>query len=98
MAVESGYRESTESWSALLRDLRKRGLRPPSLLIGGMGTSGFGGGQVYPESEEQRCWNHRIINILDKLPKKHHADAKRLLRQIAYAETREQAEKQKQTF
>jgi transposase-like protein len=31
-------------------------------------------GQVYPESEEQRCWNHRIINILDKLPKKHHAD------------------------
>jgi transposase-like protein len=46
-------------------------------------------GQVYPESEEQRCWNHRIINILDKLPKKHHADAKKRLRQIAYAETRE---------
>jgi putative transposase len=99
LGVESGYRESTESWSALLRDLRERGLRPPCLVIGD-GHLGLWGalGQVYPESEEQRCWNHRIINILDKLPKKHHADAKRRLRQIAYAETREQAEKQKRSF
>lgn len=64
----------------------------------GWAPRALGGGQVYPESEEQRCWNHRIINLLDKLPKKHHADAKRRLRQIAYAETREQAEKQKRTF
>jgi putative transposase len=99
LGVESGYRESTESWSALLRDLRKHGLQPPCLVIGD-GHLGLWGalGQVYPESEEQRCWNHRIINILDKLPKKHHADAKRRLRQIAYAETREQAERQKRAF
>jgi hypothetical protein len=42
--------------------------------------------------------DHRIINFLDKLPKKHHADAKKRLRQIVYAETREHAEKQKRTF
>jgi len=34
LAVESGYRESTESWAAILRDLKRRGLQAPKLVIG----------------------------------------------------------------
>ena len=34
LAVTSGYRESTASWSALLRDLKARGMNEPRLLVG----------------------------------------------------------------
>lgn len=99
LAITPGYRESTESWSAVLRDLKRRGLVAPRLAIGD-GNLGFWGalGQVYPEAEEQRCWNHRIVNILDKLPKKHQAKAKALLRQIPYAPTLQEAERAKEAF
>jgi transposase-like protein len=53
---------------------------------------------VYPEAEEQRCWNHRILNILDKLPKRLHKQALLYLRQIPYAETLEKALAGKRTF
>lgn len=71
LAITPGYRESTESWSAVLRDLKKRGLRAPRLVVGD-GHLGIWGGlaEVYPEAEEQRCWNHRMVNVLDKLPRK----------------------------
>ncbi len=61
LAVESGYRESTESWAALLRDLKRRGLRAPKLVIGD-GHLGIWGAltAIYPEAAEQRCWNHRV--------------------------------------
>jgi transposase-like protein len=66
LAVESGYRESTESWAAILRDLKRRGLAAPKLVIGD-GHLGIWGAlaAVFPEAQEQRCWNHRIINVLD---------------------------------
>ena len=69
LAVESGYRESTESWAAILRDLKRRGLRAPKLVIGD-GHLGIWGAlaAVFPEAKEQRCWNHRLLNVLDKLP------------------------------
>src|SRR2546422_6287758 len=62
LAVESGYRESTESWAALLRDLKARGLRAPRLVIAD-GHLGIWGAvtSVFPEVDEQRCWNHRIV-------------------------------------
>jgi transposase-like protein len=99
LAVESGYRESTESWAALLRDLKARGLRPPRLVIAD-GHLGIWGAlaAVFPTLAEQRCWNHRILNVLDKLPKKLQAAARALLRAIPYAETREAAERAKQAF
>jgi len=99
VAVESGHRESTESWAALLRDLRRRGLRAPRLVIGD-GHLGIWGAlaAVYPTAAEQRCWNHRILNVLDKLPQRLQAEAKSLLTQIPYAETREAAERQKRAF
>jgi transposase-like protein len=99
LAVEAGHRESTESWAAMLRDLKSRGLEAPKLVVGD-GALGIWGGlaNVYPESKEQRCWNHRIINILDKLSKKQQRQAKLILTRIPYAETRQQAEKLKKEF
>src|SRR5262249_31256930 len=57
LAVESGSRESTESWSAILRDLKKRGLSCPTLVIGD-GHLGIWGAlaNIYPAAQEQRCW------------------------------------------
>jgi putative transposase len=99
LAVESGYRESTESWAALLRDLQARGLRPPRLVIAD-GHLGIWSAlaAVFPTLAEQRCWNHRILNVLDKLPKKLQAEARALLTAIPYAETREGAERAKRAF
>src|SRR3989441_1585342 len=99
LAVESGYRESTESWAALLRDLKRRGLRAPKLVIGD-GHLGIWGAltAIFPEAAEQRCWNHRIMNVLDKLPRTRQAEARSLLTKIPYAATREEAERQKGAF
>ena len=99
LAVESGYRESTESWAALLRDLKRRGLRAPKVVIGD-GHLGIWGAliAIFPEAAEQRCWNHRIMNVLDKLPRTRQAEARSLLTKIPYAATREEAERQKQAF
>jgi len=99
LAVESGYRESTESWAAILRDLKRRGLQAPKLVIGD-GHLGIWGAlaAVCPEVKEQRCWNHRLLNVLDKLPLKRQAEARSLLTKIPYAATREEAERQKRVF
>ena len=58
-----GYRESIESWSDVLRDMRRRGLECPRLVIGD-GHLGIWGAlrNVYPQAAEQRCWNHKILN------------------------------------
>src|SRR5262245_63642301 len=99
LAVESGYRESTESWAALLRDLKARGLRPPRLVVGN-GHLGIWSAlaAVFPQARPQRCWNHRLLNLLDRLPKRLQVEGRRLLTAIPYAETRENAERQKQAF
>jgi transposase-like protein len=94
-----GYRESTESWSDVLRDLKGRGLECPRLVIGD-GHLGIWGAlrNVYPEAAEQRCWNHKILNVLDKLPKREHAQAKLTLCRIPYSETRREAERLRAIF
>lgn len=99
VAVTPGYRESTESWGAVLRDLRDRGLRPPRLVVGD-GHLGIWSAlrQVYPEAEAQRCWNHKIVNVLDKLPKRQQAAGTALLRQIPAAPTRREAEQRRDQF
>jgi putative transposase len=70
IAVEDGYRESAESWASVLRGLKKRGMRAPVVGIGD-GALGFWAAvrDVFPETREQRCWVHRLVNVLDKLPK-----------------------------
>jgi putative transposase len=99
VAVQAGHRESTASWSELLRDLKKRGMKAPRLVIGD-GNLGLWGAlaNVYPEAGEQRCWNHRIVNVLDRVPKKKQGTAKEWLREMMYAPTREKAGELKGKF
>jgi putative transposase len=99
LAVESGARESAESWAALLRDLKARGLSCPRLVVAD-GHLGLWAAlaRVFPQAREQRCWNHRIVNVLDRLPKRAQAVARPLLTAIPYADTREQAERRKREF
>jgi putative transposase len=93
VALKAGYRESKEGWSELLRDLKKRGMNSPKLVVGD-GNLGIWSalGEIFPEAKEQRCWNHRIVNALDKLPKKQQGQALVYLRQIPYAASVEEAE------
>ena len=99
IAVEDGYRESTDSWKTLLRDLKQRGMRAPAVAVGD-GALGFWRAvrDVWPETRPQRDWCHKMANVLDKLPKRLQPKAKRLLREIMYADTRAQAEEGMQRF
>ena len=92
IALEDGYRESTESWASVLRDLKRRGMAAPMLAIGD-GSLGFWTAlrDVFPETKEQRCWKHKIANVLDKLPKRLQARAKEQLHEIMYAPDRKSA-------
>lgn len=94
-----GHRESTAAWSEVLRDLKARGMQAPKLVVGD-GHLGIWAGlrNVYPEAQEQRCWNHRIINALDKVPTTRQAQARLQLTQIPYAETAEAAERLKAVY
>ena len=92
IALQDGYRESTESWLSLLRDLKRRGMPAPKLAIGD-GALGFWSAlrQVYSGTKEQRCWVHKIANVLDKLPKRVQPRAKDMLHEIMYAPDRKSA-------
>lgn len=99
LAVESGMRESTESWKAVLRALKAQGLRAPRLTIAD-GHLGIWGAlaEIYPESAEQRCWNHKLLNVLDQIPRRVQPAARALLRQLPYAETQAECERLKRQF
>jgi putative transposase len=99
LAVEPGYRESTEGWSEVLRDLKDHGMNCPRLVIGDGSLSIWGAlSNVYPEALEQRCWNHKVVNVLDKLPKKVQGQAKSDLQGIVYSESRQEAEEKRDLF
>jgi putative transposase len=95
IAVADGYRESEQSWKALLLDVKARGLVLDPKLATGDGALGFWKAlaQVYPATREQRCWVHKTANVLDKLPKRLRAEAKDKLHQIWMAETKADAER-----
>lgn len=92
VALADGYRESTESWADLLRDAARRGMRAPVLAVGD-GALGFWGAlrEVFPTTREQRCWFHKIANVLGALPKSAHPGAKKALAEIWNAEDRRHA-------
>ena len=99
VSVSTGYRESTQSWSEVLRDLKRRGMGCPRLVIADDHLGIWGAlRNVFPQADEQRCWNHRILNLLAKIPKRVHQSALLMLRQIPYAETRQEAQRLKQVF
>lgn len=101
LAVHPGYRESAESWSTVLRSLIDRGFVAPKVAVGD-GALGFwkalrscGG---FEKTEEQRCWVHKIANVLDKLPKRVQPDAKTYLHEMMNAPTEADALKARQSF
>lgn len=99
LAVEGGQRESKESWGAVLRDLRARGLQPWRCTIAD-GHLGIWAAlaEQQPTVAEQRCWNHRIINVLDAIPTKHQAQARTLLCAMPYAESQAACEELRAQF
>lgn len=92
IALSDGFRESTESWLSLLRDLKARGLTAPALVVGD-GALGFWNAvlTVFPEAKHQRCWFHKMGNVLDKLPKSQQTRAKSMLQEIWMSATRDEA-------
>lgn len=93
LAIEGGHRESKESWLSVLLDLKNRGLTLAPKLSIGDGALGFWGAlnEVYGESRHQRCWFHKMGNVLDKLPKSLQTTATKQLQEIWMSGTREKA-------
>ena len=100
VALEDGYRESEQSWTEVLEDLKSRGLTVGPDLAVGDGALGFWKAlmKAYPQTRCQRCWFHKTGNVLNKLPKGARNKAKKKLQAIYMAETKEAAEKQMDVF
>jgi len=99
LAVEDGYRESTESWAAVFRDLKRRGLNEPELVVGDGALGAWAAlSDVYPGAGEQRCWFHAAGNVIDALPKRLQSRAKGLLDEIIEAPTRNDAARALEVF
>jgi len=93
IAIADGYRESEQSWKALLLDVKSRGMKIDPKLATGDGALGFWKAlkKVFPKTREQRCWVHKTANVLDKMPKRLQPEAKQKLHEIWMADTRENA-------
>jgi transposase-like protein len=99
LAVEDGYRESADSWAAVLRDLKDRGLNAPKLVIGDGALGAWAAlREVFPHAREQRCWVHKSANVLDALPKRLQPRAKSLLHEMAEAPTESDARDAREHF
>ncbi|MFB8778048.1 IS256 family transposase [Streptomyces broussonetiae] len=99
VALKDGYRESGESWADLLRDCARRGMRAPVLAVGD-GALGFWKAlaEVFPAARHQRCWVHKIANVLNALPKSAQPGARKALQDIYNAEDRDPAARAITTF
>jgi len=83
LALEPGFRESKESWQAVLLSLRDRGVKAAKLAVGD-GSMGFWSAlaEIYPETRAQRCWVHKTANVLDKMPKSVQREAKSMVHEM----------------
>ncbi|MCX5971458.1 MAG: transposase, partial [Coprothermobacterota bacterium] len=108
IAIEDGYRESKESWASLLRDLKERGMKAPTVATGD-GALGFWAAwsgrrwAVFaqappPQAREQRCWVHKTANVLDRLPKRLQPKAKEMLQEIVRSPDRKSAAEEMERF
>ena len=99
LAVESGHRESSESWAEIVRDFTARGLPAPACVIGD-GALGLWNavGQVWPQAAEQRCWHHKRCNVVDAVPLKHQPDGLAAMQRMAAAESVADVEQERQRF
>jgi putative transposase len=93
LEIEDGVRESKQSWRELLLNLKRRGLTVPAKLAVGDGALGFWAAleELYPETRWQRCWVHKMVNVLNYLPQSGQPKAKAALHEIWMAETKAQA-------
>ena len=95
LAIEDGYRESTQSWRELLLRLRdENGLKLDPELATGDGALGFWQAlhEVWPKTRQQRCWVHKVVNVLNKLPPSLQGKAKQDLHRIYEAANHQEAE------
>ena len=99
VALADGFRESAESWADLLRDCKRRGMRAPVLAVGD-GALGFWKAvrDVFPATAEQRCWFHKIGNVLAALPKSAHPGPKEALAEIWNAQDKQHAQAAARAF
>ena len=100
LALEEGYRESTESWLAVLRSLRDRGMTAAPLAAVGDGGLGFWAAlnEVFPTTKHLRCWNHKRLNTLDKLPKRLHKEARAALAAMYAAPSRAECTRRRDEY
>ena len=100
LAVHDGVRESEQSWTEVLMDIKRRGLKNGPDLATGDGALGFWAAlpKVFSKCRVQRCWVHKTANVLNGLPKKLHPSAKKKLHDIWMASTRKDAEAAFDTF
>jgi transposase-like protein len=100
VGFQVGVRESTQSWRELLVDLTARGLSVAPEIAVGDGAMGFWKAleEIFPTTRHQRCWVHKTVNVMDKLPKSVQPAAKQDLREIWQAPDRATAETAITTF
>jgi putative transposase len=100
IAMSDGVRESEQSWCAILLDVKNRGMSLAPKLATGDGSLGFwlALSKVFPSTRHQRCWVHKTMNVLDKLPKGQQPEAKAMLHEIWMGSTREDATKAFEKF
>ncbi|MCP4384717.1 MAG: IS256 family transposase [Hyphomicrobiales bacterium] len=100
LGFQVGVRESAQSWRELLVDLKARGLAVPPELAVGDGALGFWKAldEVFPGSRHQRCWVHKVANVLNHFPKSMQPGVTADLREISHAETRATARAAIETF
>ncbi|MCI5119559.1 MAG: IS256 family transposase [Candidatus Electrothrix sp. LOE1_4_5] len=101
IAVEGGYRESTESWKTIFNDLIRRGLKAPLAIVGD-GALGLWSAidkvPEFKETKEMRCWVHKIANVLNLFPKRTQPAVKQKLHDMMMAERKSDAEIVKKEF
>ena len=99
VSISDGHRESTESWADVLRGLKRRGMTAPVLAVGD-GALGFWGAlsEVFPETTHQRCWVHKMANVMNALPKSAQPAARAALKEVRDAEDKEHAEQALDSF
>jgi transposase-like protein len=100
LGFQVGVRESAQSWRELLVDLKARGLAAAPELAVGDGALGFWKAleEVFPGTRHQRCWFHKIANVLNTFPKSMQPAVTADLREIPHAETRTAALAAVETF
>lgn len=92
LALAEGYRESEESWKNVFGELKNRGVSWVGLIVGD-GIKGLWKAvrEVFPRARHQRCWVHKMRNILDKVPEKAYDEVLAALREIYHAKSEKEA-------